>query len=509
MDSGTLIAGRYRLDRIIASGGMGAVWRAEDGRLERTVAVKVLHAGLDGSQRPRERFEAEAKILAKVKGPGCVEVYDFGEQRDGDRTVVFLVMELIEGMSLAELLHREERLDPARTMRFMAEAAEALAAAHRAGVVHRDIKPGNILIGADDRVKVVDFGISLFANRSRLTPSGDVLGTAPYVSPEQLRDKGVTGSSDLYSLGAVAYECLAGTPPFDAEDPAAVIHGHLYAEPPALPADVPVEVAGIVSRSLQKTPEARWESGEILAAAARAATTGQHQVAGAVGSSANAPTVDVPATARPPFPPPAEPPVTPPAQPAAVEPPEDGPRKRRRMVLVGLAVAAVLTVFAVVAWSPWTGDGGVSAGEDDTTTATGAGESTADTSPAASSEPSETASETPTSEETTAEEGGVSDGGEETGDDGGEEDTNNDTAKEGSGDVPTVTGMTTFEARDYLNELGFSNVVANVGYWYASPEPEHCTVMSQNPTSGQTVDYTTQIDLSYHERNAEGTSCQW
>jgi serine/threonine-protein kinase len=505
VDSGTLIAGRYRLDRIIASGGMGAVWRADDGRLERTVAVKVLHAGLDGSQRPRERFESEAKILAKLKGPGCVEVYDFGEQQDGDRTVLFLVMELVEGMSLAELLHREKRLDPARTMRFMAEAAEALAGAHRAGVVHRDIKPGNILIDADDRVKVVDFGISLFANRSRLTPSGDVLGTAPYVSPEQLRDKGVTGSSDLYSLGAVAYECLAGTPPFNAEDPAAVIHGHLYTEPPALPGDVPVEVAGIVSRSLRKTPEARWESGEILAAAARAATTGQHPIEGSVGSSANATTADVPATARPPFLPRAEPPVAPPARPATVEPPEDGPLKRRRMVLVGIAVAAVLTVFAVVAWSPWTGDGGVSAG-DDTSATTEAGATTGEPSPTASSEPSETPSETPTDEETTADSGEDSDAGDDTG---GEENTNNDTVKEGSGEVPDVKGKTTFEARDYLNELGFSNVVATSGMWYGYPEPEHCQVMSQTPNAGQTIDYTERIDLSYHYRDSVGTTCEW
>jgi serine/threonine-protein kinase len=194
VDSGTLIADRYRLDAVIASGGMGSVWRAEDERLERPVAVKVLHAGLDGAQRSRDRFEREAKTLASLKGPGCVEVYDFGEERDGDRTVPFLVMELVEGVSLAELLHEEERLDPARTMRIVADAAEALAAAHRRGIVHRDVKPGNILVDADDRVKVVDFGISLFAHRWRLTPSDTVLGTAPYVSPEQLRGKDVTGA---------------------------------------------------------------------------------------------------------------------------------------------------------------------------------------------------------------------------------------------------------------------------------------------------------------------------
>jgi len=517
VDSGTLIAGRYRLDRVIASGGMGAVWRAEDERLDRTVAVKVLHAGLDGSQRPRDRFEREAKTLASLKGPGCVEVYDFGEEPDGDRTVVYLVMELVDGVSLAELLHREERLDPERTMRIVAEAAEALATAHRRGIVHRDIKPGNILIDADGRVKVVDFGISLFANRSRLTPSDQVLGTAPYVSPEQLRDKGVTGQSDLYSLGAVAYECLTGTPPFDAADPAAVIHGHLYSEPPALPADVPVDVAGVVSRSLSKSPEERWESGDVLAAAARAATTGQQPVA-TPPVDTEATTADVPAA---PFTPPAEPPATAPPPPAAVEPPAEDPRRRRRMVLVGLAVALVLTVIAVLALNPFAGDGKVADGGEGTSP-TGAASATEDgsTTPA-STATSETGAEgTSAAEEPSADGGssggnegdaetdGAADGGSTGG--GGDEDAGGDEpAKEGSGEVPDVRGQTTFDARDQLHAEGFSNVVASVGYYYYNPEPAHCTVMQQTPGPGETADYGAQITLSFHERTAEGTSCTW
>ncbi|WP_205323777.1 serine/threonine protein kinase [Glycomyces sp. YM15] len=521
MDSGTLIAGRYRLDRVIAAGGMGSVWRAEDERLERTVAVKVLHAGLDASQRPRDRFEREAKTLASLKGPGCVEVYDFGEEPDGDRTVVFLVMELVDGVSLAELLHREERLDPARTMRIMAEAAEALAAAHRRGIVHRDIKPGNILVDADDRVKVVDFGISLFANRARLTPSDQVLGTAPYVSPEQLRDKGVSGASDLYSLGAVAYECLAGTPPFDAEDPAAVIHGHLYSEPPALPADVPAEVAGVVSRSLQKSPEERWESGDVLAAAARAATTGEHPVATppAVGSSMEARTVDVP-VAQAPFTPPADPPVTPPSQPA-VEPPAAAPRRRRRMILVGVAVVLALAVIAVLALNPFAGDGKVADGAEDTTPTGAASASDAasaqDPSATGSAAASESAAETTGAAEESggegdgdgSEEGGSEDGGATGGQTGGggDEDSDDAPVKEGSGEVPDVRGQTTFDARDELNADGFSNVVAAVGYYYITPEPAHCTVIQQSPGAGETAEYGAQITVYFHERQAEGTSC--
>jgi eukaryotic-like serine/threonine-protein kinase len=522
VDSGTLIAGRYRLDRVIASGGMGAVWRAEDERLDRTVAIKVLHAGLDGSQRPRDRFEREAKTLASLKGPGCVEVYDFGEEPDGDRTVVFLVMELVDGVSLAELLHREERLDPERTMRIVAETAEALAAAHRRGIVHRDIKPGNILIDADGRVKVVDFGISLFANRSRLTPSDQVLGTAPYVSPEQLRDKGVTGQSDLYSLGAVAYECLTGAPPFDAADPAAVIHGHLYSEPPALPGDVPAEVAGVVSRSLSKSPEERWESGDVLAAAARAATTGQHPVATPpAGTATEATTADVPPVQTP-FAPPAEPPVTPPSQPALVGPPAEGPRRRRRMVLVGVAVALVLTVITVLALNPFAGDGKVADGDDGASPTGAASASTDGSTTPASTATSETGAEgtSAAAEETGAngdnsgggsEDDGATDGAADGGDNGGggNEDTGDDTVKEGSGEVPDVRGQTTFDARDQLNSEGFSNVVAAVGYYYITPEPEHCTVIQQSPEPGGTADYGAQITVYFHERTAEGTSCTW
>ncbi|MCD0444724.1 protein kinase [Glycomyces sp. A-F 0318] len=555
MDSGTLIAGRYRLERVIASGGMGSVWRAQDERLERDVAVKVLHPGLDGAQRPKDRFEREAKALASLKGPGCVEVYDFGEEADGDRDVLYLVMELVEGVSLAELLHSEQRLDPARTMRIVAEAAEALAAAHQRGIVHRDVKPGNILIDADDRVRVVDFGISLLAHRPRLTPTDGVLGTAPYVSPEQLRDKGVTGASDLYSLGAVAYECLTGAPPFDAADPASIIHGHLYSEPPALPGHVPAAIAGVVTRTLRKAPEERWPSGEVLAAACRAATTGEHPVAaaeagpeaGAEGSAANGDptaasddpngqvdrveegeggtpadevsTVDLDqGPVNPPF-------RAPDAALLASEPtPPGAPERnsrRRRLMVVGAALVVVLTVLAVAFWNPWGGDGPVNAGEGDTASSaaeSSAAATTGEPSPSDSPTAGETATESAAAqEETSAEDGGgeangggTDEGGaEDGGSDEGDEGDTGDQVKEGSGTVPSVTGMTTFEARDALEAEGFTNVVANVGYYYFNPEPEHCQVMMQSPRAGQTVDYAEQISVSYHERQAVGTACDW
>lgn len=478
MDSGTLIAGRYRLDRSIDSGAMGAVWSASDERLRREVAVKILLPGLDGTG---ERFEREAQILASLKGPNYVEVYDFGEELEGDRTIQFLVMELVEGVSLARLLAREGNLDPARTMRIIAEAADALGAAHRKEIIHRDVKPANLLIDADNRVRLVDFGISLLVGRSRLTDSKEMLGTVPYVSPERLRNQDVTGKSDLYSLGAVAYECLTGTPPFPAQDPMAVIHSHLYDEPPALPESIPPQIATVVARSLQKAPGERWESGEELAEACRSAVTGE---------------ILIPA------------PPEPEAGPTEVEP----PRNRRRLVLVGIATALVLAVLAVVVWSPWSGDtpGIAGGGDGGTSAATGTAEETAG-SPAVTEEAtaSETAAETATAEGTEAAEevsGTEGDSPDETGSD--DDTSDNETVNENSGEVPPVTGMTTFEARDHLEGLGFTNVVAELGWYDVDPEPEHCEVMSQNPASGQTVDYSTQISLSYHRRTSP-VDCGW
>ncbi|SDK61065.1 serine/threonine protein kinase [Glycomyces sambucus] len=483
MDSGTLLSGRYRLDRPIDSGAMGAVWRARDERLDRDVAVKVLLPGLDGAG---ERFEREAKTLASLKGPNYVEVYDFGEELDGDRTVHYLVMELVEGVSLARLLAREERLDADRAMRIVAEAADALGAAHRRGIVHRDVKPANLLIDADDRVRVVDFGISLLVDRSRLTDSKEVLGTVPYVSPERLRNQDVTGSSDLYSLGAVAYECLTGAPPFPAQDPMAVIHSHLYEEPPPLPETVPPPVASVVSRSLRKDPAERWESGEVLAEACRLAATGEIAV-----------------------PPPA------PAAPAAV-PDGERPRSRKRLALLTIATVLAAAVLGVVVWSPWTGDGPLGPGAGEESSLADADEAAGEPTATGTGSPSASAFETesPAAEESESAAEGGSEGGGSEGDaeetHGGEEEQEQpDEPKSGTTELPRVTGMTTFEARDYLEGEGFSNVVPDVGYYMISPEPAHCAVVQQFPSAGSTVDYADQVTLSYHSRNAEGTTCEW
>ncbi|MQM24592.1 serine/threonine protein kinase [Glycomyces albidus] len=488
MDSGTLLSDRYRLDRRIDSGAMGEVWRARDELLKRDVAVKILLHGVDGAGK---RFKREAETLASLKGGNYVEVYDFGEELDGDRTVQFLVMELVEGDSLARVLAREERLDPERTMRIIAETADALGAAHRLGVVHRDVKPANLLIDADDRVRVVDFGISLLVNESRMTDSTELLGTVPYVSPERLRNQDVTGSSDLYSLGAVAYECLTGTPPFPARDPMAVIHSHLYEEPPPLPDSIPPQIASVVHRSLRKAPDERWESGEAFAAACRTAVTGEITV-----------------------PPPAPEPEREPgraADPGAVE---DRPRSRKRLALLTTAIATVVALVAVVLWGSWAGDSPTGPGADagDGSTAEAAAEGVETPSATGSPEPSASATESPVAEESeSTAEGGGEEGGAEV-DDEDTEGVNSGPDHQpaaSSGEVPDVTGMTTFAARDYLAELGFTNTVASVGYYWYTPEPEHCTVMQQSPTPGSQADHTDRITLSYHERQAEGTTCEW
>jgi serine/threonine protein kinase len=484
VDSGTLLSGRYRLDRPIDSGAMGAVWAALDERLKREVAVKILLPGLDGAG---ERFQREAETLASLKGPNYVEVYDFGEELDGDREVKFLVMELVEGTSLARLLAREDHLDPERTMRIIAEAADALGAAHRRQIVHRDVKPANLLIDADDRVRLVDFGISLLVDQSRLTDSKEVLGTIPYVSPERLRNQDVTGKSDLYSLGAVAYECLTGTPPFPGRDAMAVIHSHLYEEPPPLPDTIPPQVASVVSRLLRKEPEERWESGEALAEACRMATTGE---------------IVVP-------PPPPQPPV------------EDRPDRRKRLALLVIATVLAAAVLGVVAWSPWTGDGPLDPGAGTESSADDGQEAAADPTATATTESPSAESESPAAEETesAAAGEGTGDGGSEgdtgSGDDGGEteEDTGGgDGPKQGSGTVPNVLGMTTFAARDYLNEQGFTNIALNQGYFVGDAADVHCEIGIQTPQGGSTADYSSQIDLSYNyedENNGGGTSCEW
>jgi eukaryotic-like serine/threonine-protein kinase len=256
---------RYELIERIATGGMGEVWRGNDQMLGRPVAVKLLSAAHAGDEQFRARFRAEARYAAALSHPGIARVYDYGESSPLGGP--YLVMELVNGEPLSAILDREGRLSPEATLDIVSQAARALDVAHQAGIVHRDIKPGNLLITADGITKITDFGIAKArsAQEMQLTATGIVMGTALYVSPEQATGAMVTGASDIYSLGVVAYECLAGEPPFIAEQPLAIAIMHKHDPVPPLPFDVPAPVSDLVMAMLAKSPEARPETARHVA----------------------------------------------------------------------------------------------------------------------------------------------------------------------------------------------------------------------------------------------------
>jgi serine/threonine-protein kinase len=271
IESGRTLGDRYVLSEHIAAGGMGDVWAAEDTVLERAVAVKVLRAEHAVDPEFVQRFRNEAKHAAALTDPRITAVYDYGEALDNGATVAYLVMELVPGESLSALLAREGTLPVDRAMSIVADTADALQAAHDAGVVHRDVKPGNILVRPDGGVSITDFGIARATNEpGHLTKTGLVLGTAFYLPPEQAAGQPVTPASDLYALGVVAYECLSGTRPFGGDNPVHVAVAHLRDDPPPLPEEIPEPVRRFVMSLLAKDPLARPASAADVATAARA-----------------------------------------------------------------------------------------------------------------------------------------------------------------------------------------------------------------------------------------------
>lgn len=273
---GGTLGGRYRLTERIASGGMGDVWKAEDTVLGRVIAVKILQSALLSEPGFIERFRAEARVMATINHPGVVKVYDYGETEiDGGGQVAYLVMEYVEGEALSTTLARVGRLTPARTMDLLAQAGEALHAAHEHGIVHRDVKPGNLLVRPDGRLVLTDFGIARSAMSGQLTTAGSILGTASYVSPEQATGNGnITAASDVYSLGVVGYQCLSGRRPFEGENPIQVAMKHIRDVPPPLPADVPQGAREVVDRAMAKDVAQRWPSASAMAQAARRVASG-------------------------------------------------------------------------------------------------------------------------------------------------------------------------------------------------------------------------------------------
>jgi len=251
-----VLAGRYRLGGSLGRGGFSEVHSAEDGVLDRVVAVKLL-AGAAGQPDRARRFDREARALARLSHPNVVAVYDAGL----DGPDAYVVMELLAGPSLAELLAGRGPLPVPEAVRYARQAAAALAAAHALGIVHRDIKPGNLVLTADGTVKVVDFGIAALGfGMATFTATGTSLGTPAYLSPEQAAGRPAGPASDLYSLGCVLFALLTGEPPFAAEHPVAVVHQHLTAVPPSARArrpEVPPQVDALLAALLAKDPADR------------------------------------------------------------------------------------------------------------------------------------------------------------------------------------------------------------------------------------------------------------
>ena len=266
VDTPRIYSGRYELTHLIARGGMAQVYRAMDRQLERPVALKVLFPELSVDRTFVERFRREAQAAANLSHPNIVPVFDWGED-DGS---YFIVMEYVQGRPLSAVLRDPQRVSPRQIATIGAGVAAALAFAHRHGVVHRDVKPGNILITPDGDVKVTDFGIARAMNTEEsLTQTGAVMGTAAYFSPEQAEGKGVDSRSDIYSLGVVLYEMAVGRPPFTGDSPVAVASKHVR-DQPVLPRQanptVPPALEAVIMKAMAKNPDDRYGSAEELRA---------------------------------------------------------------------------------------------------------------------------------------------------------------------------------------------------------------------------------------------------
>jgi eukaryotic-like serine/threonine-protein kinase len=259
-----VFSGRYEILRHLARGGMAEVYLAHDLMLDRRVALKVLFPELSTDRNFVERFRREAQAAANLSHPNIVSIYDWGEE-DG---TYFIVMEYIDGRTLGQIIRGEGPLLPERAAEIGADVAGALAFAHKSGVVHRDVKPGNVLISPSGQVKVTDFGIARAANSDQdLTQTGAVMGTATYFSPEQAQGNRVDGRSDVYSLGVVLYEMCVGKPPFSGDNPMAIAYKHVREEPVpprSVNADVPATFEAIVLQAMAKNPNDRYMSADEL-----------------------------------------------------------------------------------------------------------------------------------------------------------------------------------------------------------------------------------------------------
>ena len=260
MRAGTTLANRYTLRSLIAVGGMGEVWNADDAELERKVAVKVLKDTAHGNETFLRRFRNEAKNAAGLKHRNIARVFDYGDH-DG---IAFLVMELVDGEPLSSILERDRTISEVRVVHILNETALGLAVAHEAGVMHRDIKPGNLLIFGEDDVKITDFGVSRGMDQTTLTATGMVMGTAQYLAPELALGKPATPASDIYALGIIAFESVVGHRPFTASNAVDIAIAQVNEPVPPLPASVSSGMRDLIGTLLEKNPRKRPRSAEEL-----------------------------------------------------------------------------------------------------------------------------------------------------------------------------------------------------------------------------------------------------
>ncbi len=357
--AGRVLDGKYELGARLGTGGMGAVYRARRVHIGDEVAVKVLHPSYVADAQSVERFRREARAAAVLRHPNVVTIHDFGEAQGTDAPA-YIVMELVEGASLRELLRREGRLAPARAVALMADVCAGVGAAHRREIVHRDLKPDNIIVlppdaeGMRETAKVVDFGIAKLRDTAQgpaLTAAGTLIGTPYYMSPEQCRGERLDARADVYSLGALLYEMLAGAPPFTAETVTGVVMKHLTEPPPALPLQlsVPRALEAVCRRALAKNPHERPADAQALRRELQAALAPTANVAAQTADVMNAQT---------------------PAPTAAPPPPRVAPPERKRggakwlvAALVALVVLGGVTAAVTMFMRP--------AADDHTARATG------------------------------------------------------------------------------------------------------------------------------------------
>ena len=284
------MAGRYVFGDFIASGGMAEVWRARDNDYSRDVAIKLLKPEYADDPASRSRFDAEARHVQSIDHPNVAAVYDVGEMPTASGLIrPYLTMEYVAGRPLSAII-ADGPMPPEQVQSVLAQAGDGLAAAHAAGIVHRDVKPANLLVDDSGVLKITDFGIARSASQGAVTVTGQVVGTPQYLSPEQARGEVATPASDVYGLGVVAYEALTGSRPFDRPTAVATALAHLEDPVPALPATVPPGLAAVVERALAKNPADRYADGAAFADAMRAAILSE--AAANVAAVATAPDID-------------------------------------------------------------------------------------------------------------------------------------------------------------------------------------------------------------------------